>query len=797
MLVGWWGLDNRYTKNGDLLNMDTVSILLKIVLNNFNYIFPVVFLYLLICFVGFSYFISFVKNKSWMLSLSGGMILGQLILIIFLGILSHFLKGKNGILIIFLAYLLSGIYLFAKNIRLIPKIENKMKLNNVVVTIISLTILGFLLFLVGTNEYGGDVIAYWGFATSFARGNYPIHSPWQPDLLSVHHKGTFMVEGVIDVLTKSNISLIHTFQSYFVIAAGIFFLWGLVRHFLKKDILSIIPALFTYISFGAFFIPLPNLLRQYITPEVERVTSRLPLFVDAKIRLGGASVLPDLIYINHRAAAQAGTFLIIGLIVLGLRIKERYKALIVSVLSIAVISSDESFLPVLGTIAVGWLILLLKRAQNNDRKVILRYFVFAGLIFTFLFFIVDSALRDSLFVSISETSRFRIVYLKNDIITRMNEMRSVVLKVNEGDGYFWYLADARVLIIVGIVLSVIEGSVLSYMLLFAILGSVAATLFLDHTLYPQNYARFLHQIYLFSGLLISYNLLSILYRKRTYLKYFASASILFFIIPSIIFSLRYLYFQAKKPDYPNLYGGRPTTSVLSWMDKNIRDERVFFVEGYLRGLLHSPYNLQAIQNFGFMVPVSPAYIKVHTPDFGVEAFDIIMTLNPTPIKKLKLDLIYIGSDQVKYYPEERINQLSNKNYFDVLYEDEEGKLYKIKDKYREEISDVPRGLSDIASVLPRESSVYVDYPPNIVAALRAAVLLLLKDYPHVYTHWMGGAFNYIETEIKTTTPEDGDKYDYLVLAELTDPYSVCDCRIVNKIWSSTGLVLYEVKENSI
>src|SRR3989344_8217489 len=108
--------------------MDTVSILLRIVLNNFNYILPVVFLYLLICFVGLAYFISLVKNKNWMLTLSGGMIFGQLILIIFLGILSHFLKGKSGILIIFLAFLLSGIYLFAKNIRLIPKIENKMKL---------------------------------------------------------------------------------------------------------------------------------------------------------------------------------------------------------------------------------------------------------------------------------------------------------------------------------------------------------------------------------------------------------------------------------------------------------------------------------------------------------------------------------------------------------------------------------------------------------------------------------------------------------------------------------------------
>lgn len=92
--------------------MDTLSILLGILFKNINYIFPVVLLYLLIGFVGFSCFTLLAKKKNWMLALSGGAILGNLSLIIYLGLLSHFLKGKGGISIIFSIFLLSGIYLF-------------------------------------------------------------------------------------------------------------------------------------------------------------------------------------------------------------------------------------------------------------------------------------------------------------------------------------------------------------------------------------------------------------------------------------------------------------------------------------------------------------------------------------------------------------------------------------------------------------------------------------------------------------------------------------------------------------
>ena len=67
--------------------------------------------------------------------------------------------------------------------------------------------LSLIILRVGNTVTGGDVITYWGIATSFARGNYPAVLPWQPNYLTVYHAGAFLVQGAIQSLSSVNISI--------------------------------------------------------------------------------------------------------------------------------------------------------------------------------------------------------------------------------------------------------------------------------------------------------------------------------------------------------------------------------------------------------------------------------------------------------------------------------------------------------------------------------------------------------------------------------------------------------------
>lgn len=771
--------------------MATISIFLKIFFQNINFILPVTLFLLSITWVGINIFIALTKEKKWYIILPAGAILGLFSFIIFLGTFSYFLKGRFGIAIIFTLYLFFGLYLYRRIGRL-TGFKFNLTPKSILLAFIAYLFLGFTAFLVGANQYGGDVIAYWGFATSFANGNYPIYSPWQPDFLSIHHKGTYMFEGAVHALTDVDMQLIHTMYSYFVVVCGFFLLWGWVRKITKKDLLSIVPSLVAYFSFGGVFLPLPDFVRFLIKPEVEHITGRLPILLDAKNRLGGASNLPEFIYINHRAAAFAGVLLLLILIFTKFRINEKFKPVIIAALSVGIISSDEIYLPVILFAVLGWFVYeLVKKGKYNKKSVFLSFLL--GLIsFLLFFFIVENAVRNSLLTPPQEEPRFHLVTSLQEMDARLGSFKGAILRQNDSSGYFWYLPDLRLILILIFLLAFFSKSSWAKISALSIIGAILGFFLIEHTYYSQNNARFLHVLYQFCGLILAFVLIIFMNNKSKIVRFSSTLALFLLIIPPVIFALIYLYPLAKRPDYPNLYGRLPLSQVLKWMRKNVPRERVIFVDGFLTaGLNHSPYTLQGIQNYGLLVPVSPANFRVHTPDFGVEAIDLIYTLNPEAIKKLKVDYLFVTNDQLQTLNSERKKDLENPNFFLEVYKDAEGKVFKVLPTYLTEGKNIKGGISDLSDRIHKDSNMYLDYPPRIDGALRAALLLVLKERGNIYAEWKSGAFNYIETKIIINKPSPDNNYDYLVLGPATNPVEICNCKRAIEVWRTTGLILYK------
>jgi hypothetical protein len=768
--------------------MATISIFLKIFFENIQFILPVAIVFLAVTFVGVSIILTILEERRWDIIFPAGIATGIFGLILLLGNLSYFLKGRIGIAVIFLMYLLLGIFLFKKVSKSLPKISLNYYYKRTI--FIYLLFLAFMMFLAGANIYGGDVIAYWGFATSFANGNYPLRSLWQPDILANHHQGTYMFEGAVQALTGVDMLLIHTMYAALVILAGFFLLWGFIRKISKRDFISLLPSLVAYFSFGAIFLALPTFLRSYFVPEVEHVIDHLPLLIDAKDRLGGTSTLPLFIYINHRAAAFLGFLLIFVIIVSKIKVKEFFKPIIVAALSVAVISSDEIFLPAIVFLVLAW---FLKQIFTKGQwRQSFTGFLIGGVVAAVLFFSVGNALRDSILTPPKEDSRFQLVLNSESLSKRQGGLKNAILRPKSEERFFWILPDARLIALLAVLVYLVSKNNWSLLLLSSTLGTFIAYFVVDHTYYPNNNDRFLHLIYQQLGLVLASSLVFLLINKNKVVKSLAKVGIIVLLVPSVVFASIFLFKYAKQPYYPNLKGTLPDYKVLKWAQANIPDKRLFFIDGYLRDQPYSYLTLNGIQNYGLFVPISPADVKVHTPDYGVEAIDVINTLNPTPMKKLKIEYLFVVHTLESFYPKQRQLDLNTDRYFSRVYQDQLGILYKVNEDFFNEAEDLTSSIEGLSGII-RNGDIYIDYPPRMESNVRAVMTLALKDKGALYTEWRHGTFNLIETKIELSAPIPNKKYNYLILGPNTNPEEICGCDSYQKIWEMNGAKAFEIK----
>lgn len=716
------------------------------------------------------------------------MITGVYLFILYLAVFSYILKGPTGILIIVFLFSFSGLLILFFSQKLTFSLSYLFSIQTgIVLFIISCWTL-FIFLIGGSNIYGGDVIAYWGFATSFANGNYPLMSPWQPSILANHHQGVYLYEGAVYALIPASIALIHTLFSIFIISAGFFLLWSFTSQMTKRTFLSLLCPLIFFISFGAIFIPLPENARYILSYDRVHEINKLPIFTDVKDRLGGSSNLNEVFYINHRVAAFSGLLLL--WILAGAFVKKSYffQLFFLVLLLVPIVSTDEVVLPSLGLMFLYWVLSHLFKNQNKKKNIIA--ILSAGFIFIGLFFIVGSALRDSLLTS-STVPRFQLMFSLDSLMLRASEIKGSILQFPSG--FILYFPSLAIYFFLAAFSTILVKKQYSVMLFLGAIGAGVAFFLVEHTFYPGNQGRFLHLIYLLLSLNIVLNFLFLLKNTSKFKKSMAIISLMLFI-PALATTSLYLVKQAKTDSYPNFNKKLPNLPAAEWFRAKHPLEKVIFIDGFLNNQTDSYLNIGAIQHYGLQVPLSPAFVKVHTPDIGVEAVDLLTTLNPDDFRDLNIHYIYIKKDQIVFLPTKRQQEIKNTDFFIPVYIDSEGTFFKVTDKYVDHGDKIADGsIRYIDYFIPEGSKIFLDDPYKIPSPLRAALWLRLKFKNEVYTEWRSGIFNYIETKMEFHDPlKKNGGYDYVIVGLTSDPYAICNCDQLELVWKMNVVKAYKV-----
>lgn len=250
--------------------------------------------------------------------------------------------------------------------------------------------------------------------------------------------------------------------------------------------------------------------------------------------------------------------------------------------------------------------------------------------------------------------------------------------------------------------------------------------------------------------------------------------------------------------------------ITKWIDSNIPiPERVLDLAGFISHLTDN------YRYYGLSQPVLP-YAGVLTPYWdgkyraymyaaGPDYLDILYTLNPTSLKKLKLSYLVIDKQYFDNLPKIRQDQLNDKNLFTQSFIDDYPLMnywiavYKINERYLEEAEDIPETSDYLEKVIPQKADIFIEKDfaqPYSWLQIRNAIVLVLKDR----TLWLynvgAGGYGYLSTTIPYKLQTPGQKYDYLILKKETDPKTVCDC-LFQQIWKgfNNKVVVWKVVQN--
>lgn len=196
------------------LSMLKQTILFIFTSSHFPAYFILLLIFLLLTVDGFFLLLFFLKTKNKLLLVGGGMIAGTLGFLISLMFLSYLIKPPAGIIATFICYNLACFILYYLAIgpkKLFLAFCFKITFSNVLLLLLLLFYSLFIFVFINGSGYAGDVNTYWSLGSSFARGNYPTVSPWQPNYLSAYHQGTIMILGSLHALTGLSMVIVHYF----------------------------------------------------------------------------------------------------------------------------------------------------------------------------------------------------------------------------------------------------------------------------------------------------------------------------------------------------------------------------------------------------------------------------------------------------------------------------------------------------------------------------------------------------------------------------------------------------------
>lgn len=323
--------------------------------------------------------------------------------IFLLNSLSFFLSGQLGVYSSYLLVILLGVFVsFSTKVKSLDFPERKVAFFFLLFFIVWGV---FLFWEAGHAVFGRDTLIYYSIAKSFVRGNFPIVSPWQPDMYVNYHYGASLLIGALHEFTGLPFEFLHRALAFLLLTfVSQFLVWVWRRHqtFFGLLLYQLVP-LVAFVSVGSFMLVWPVLPIEF--PELGNLREfviwgrELPS-VHISFETYGAPISLELfVYFLHHVVALASFFWIVFLVFYAVK-ESRYLTRYLFVLGVGISSlalSSESFF--LFALAVAGSLIILDRVWRprlgeNLLKVLAVALFFGAVVLLQGGVITDSLLRN-------------------------------------------------------------------------------------------------------------------------------------------------------------------------------------------------------------------------------------------------------------------------------------------------------------------------------------------------------------------------------------------------------------------
>lgn len=729
--------------------------------------------------------------------LPSGAIFGVALYIFLVNLTAHFVKGPPGFYISLLVEILAAIFVSKKLPTKPIKIPKGILLLGFIASLLLWSTFLYQITSHGKTD-GADSTIHYSLASVFARGDYPIRAPWQPDYVAYHHIGTAEFLGAARTITGAPFYLLHPLLAFLVLLAISQILTWIIKVENLKTPLSLVllslPALVGLISLGGFMLAWPvNLGLSQIQTGFFDWLKGLPTLNNSYEVFGSPTTLDGLTLFIHRLLATSFFLGILTVVVSPNREYRFLSSFVVLVVLAAIALTDEAVLLV--ALPATFLVILF----TLFKKSVIRWILFSAIALAVIG--VQGGIVTEVVLDRYGTGPGVLVF-PEDGQGKFENYRSYRAKQQSSKlfpkqnylplrflhpGIIWQLG-ALFLISFFYIRKKGEDS---KFILWILTSSAAAALIAYHVIVPQgihhtNGNRFLSLSYYLSGIGISVFVARWWLNSKTgkkLLKILLAWVFIVSIVPplaSLFPRPKVFWFSiqpsAEKPQW-------------NWIRQNIPlDKRILVLTDV--NPIPAP-NIELVREMGALTPVwGPTPRAYDSFDMSPIYADVYYTLNPSLLKVLKANYLIISNRYVENLTAQRKADLSNPEYFEVAYERPGStdaqfeKVLRVKEEYLSEGKNLDGTLTQLYEVTPKTGSFYIDYPPNITENMYRALRLLLHDR-EIYYNPAGSFYNSrIDVEVKYYG-EGLDSYDYLILGESVDPKSICRCE-TSLIWSGLG-----------
>lgn len=681
--------------------------------------------------------------------LPAGTILGMACAITLLNLNFHITPGNGKVVISIFELFAVGLFVFIKFksrwIRLnIPK-------NLFYIWIPVLLVIFLLIFKRMANILpAADNSLQWSYGAVFARGNYPLMSPWQPDISASYHLGLYYLEAVLQKFTGLSFPFINALLNTYLLLINLLLLVTLFweRKYSYKNYILIIAGLVTFVSFGVIITAYPKIISVPDNTTLSLFSlDKVLALIPAKQENGGAPLI-NLNFLSFLPARSASIALALLTILLSI---SQFKNKLIKLLSVSFVLSvislveESMYLPMILAICCLFLLSITPYLSNFYQLSKQRSYLFFLIIFTFLLSLIQGGvLFDNLFHK--EKSVFRILLPFKDVSFNEKFQYLNNIHLTQFGTFNWFVPNPLLILAALITYSLIFKNKITGLLSLYSFISYSLFLFIEYIFNPGTSYRFHSFGYMSLGYAFCLTIFDIC--KRLSLKKFMLTSTItstFIFLPTLLpviiseIKTGNELVQQNNSTYV-LANPKPQgqSLMIKWASENLPKNARILV---LSSEFPTPQGPLNFQYGGIYTTYSPLYTRIMSPQPGPEFFDLALTLNPKDFIKTKTRYVYIESESAAYIQlsEMRKKELENPRFFRKLSiiggVGPNGKqaflrLYSVNDEFltSTDIQNIDKGtLEYLSKQIPKEAAVYVNDYPGISFWYRMAISYALSD----------------------------------------------------------------------